>query len=123
MSESQKAYYEEEKSKVRNEIMSSLDQFGIEKSSIMVLNALTRMRQIANHPVMVDNGYLADSGKFEEITASLENMFFENHKVLIFSSFVKHLELFQKFFETKGWSYSMLTGETRNRETVVNDFH
>jgi SNF2 family DNA or RNA helicase len=49
-------------------------------------------------------------------------MFFENHKVLIFSSFVKHLELFQKFFETKGWSYSMLTGETRNRETVVNDF-
>ena len=122
MSENQKAFYEEEKSKVRNEILSSFDQDGVEKSSIMILNALTRMRQIANHPVMVDKSYLADSGKFEEITSSLENMFFEDHKVLIFSSFVKHLELFQDFFETKGWQYSKLTGETRNREEVVNDF-
>jgi SNF2 family DNA or RNA helicase len=122
MSENQKSYYEEEKSKVRNEILHAIDEFGMEKSTMMMLNALIRLRQIANHPVMVDKDYEFDSGKFEEITISLENMFLEDHKVLIFSSFVKHLELFRKFFEEKGWQYSMLTGETRNREEVVNNF-
>jgi SNF2 family DNA or RNA helicase len=122
MSESQKSYYEEEKSKVRNEILHSIDEVGIEKSTMMMLNALIRLRQIANHPKMVDQTYLEDSGKFDEITLNLENMFLENHKVLIFSSFVKHLELFRKYFIEKGWTYSMLTGETRNREEVVNSF-
>jgi hypothetical protein len=122
MSDKQRTLYEEEKSKVRNEILHNMEQFGIEKSALLVINALTRLRQIANHPVMIDKSYQDDSGKFEEITTSLENMFFENHKVLIFSSFVKHLELFRQFFDQKNWPYSMLTGETRNREEVVNDF-
>jgi SNF2 family DNA or RNA helicase len=122
MSEDQKSFYEEEKSKVRNEILHSIDELGVEKSTMMMLNALMRLRQIANHPLMVDQLYQSDSGKFEEITLSLENMFSENHKVLIFSSFVKHLELFRRFFDEKGWKYSMLTGETRNREEVVADF-
>jgi superfamily II DNA or RNA helicase len=122
MSESQKNFYEEEKSKVRNEIIQSIDELGVEKSTMVVLNALTRLRQIANHPVMVDTGYEFDSGKFEEVTLSLENMAEENHKVLIFSSFVKHLELFKKFFEEKNFKYSMLTGQTHNREEVVRDF-
>ena len=122
MSENQKALYEEEKSKVRNEILHNIEEFGVEKSAILMINALTRLRQIANHPVMIDKTYQSDSGKFEEVAISLENMFQENHKVLIFSSFVKHLELFRHFFEEKGWLFSMLTGETRNREEVVNDF-
>jgi SNF2 family DNA or RNA helicase len=122
MSENQKALYEEEKSKVRNEILKNIEEFGVEKSAILVINALTRLRQIANHPIMIDQTYTSDSGKFEEVTLSLENMFQEDHKVLIFSSFVKHLELFRRFFEEKKWNYSMLTGETRNREEVVNDF-
>lgn len=122
MSDCQKNYYEEEKSKVRNEILTSIDQFGVEKSTMMMLNALIRLRQIANHPVMVDQSYEFDSGKFEEISISLENMYMEDHKVLIFSSFVKHLELYRQWFDEKGWKYSMLTGETRNREEVVNNF-
>jgi SNF2 family DNA or RNA helicase len=122
MSENQKAYYEEEKSKVRNEILQSIDQFGMEKSAMVVLNALTRLRQIANHPSMVDSTYTSDSGKFEEIVISLENMYLEDHKVLIFSSFVKHLELFRNYFEERNLPYSLLTGQTRNREEVIKNF-
>jgi SNF2 family DNA or RNA helicase len=122
MSDEQKNYYEEEKSKVRNEILDNIDQFGVEKSSMVVLNALMRLRQIANHPVMVDKGYTSDSGKFEEVCESIDNMVTENHKVLIFSSFVKHLELFKDYFEKNNIRYSMLTGETRNREEVVANF-
>jgi SNF2 family DNA or RNA helicase len=71
---------------------------------------------------MVDKGYTGDSGKFDEVCESIENMILENHKVLIFSSFVKHLELFRSYFERNNIRYAMLTGETRNREEVVHNF-
>ena len=122
MSESRKTYYEEAKSKIRNEILESIDQRGIELSSMLVINAMTQLRRIANHPYMIDETYENDSGKFEEVTLSLENMFQEGHKVLIFSSFVKHLEIYRQFFDDKSWNYSMLTGSTLNREQVVDKF-
>lgn len=122
MTESQKNFYEQEKSKARNEILDSISNVGVEKSALIVLQALTRLRQIANHPQMVDSLYDADSGKFEEVISNIENMVAENHKVLIFSSFVKHLELFRKYFDCNQRKYSMLIGETRNREEVVKQF-
>lgn len=122
MTESQKNYYEEEKSKARNEILDSISNVGVEKSALIVLQALTRLRQIANHPFMVDDSYNADSGKFEEVVSNIGNMIAEDHKVLIFSSFVKHLDLFKKYFDCNQRKYSMLIGETRNREEVIKQF-
>ena len=60
---------------------------GIEKSSIIVLQGLTRLRQIANHPKMVDENYQENSGKFLEIVRNIQNIISEGHKVLIFSSY------------------------------------
>ncbi len=50
MSEEQAAIYEREKSAVRNSIMENIEAIGIEKSAIMVLQGLMRLRQLANHP-------------------------------------------------------------------------
>lgn len=122
MTESQKSFYETEKSKMRNEILDSISNVGVEKSAMLVLKALTRLRQLANHPKMIDPSHEADSGKFEEVISNIENMIAENHKVLIFSSFVKHLDLFKQYFECTHRKYSMLIGETRNREEVVKQF-
>ena len=63
-----------------------------------------------------------ESGKFSEIFLALSNLVSENHKVLIFSSFVKHLNLLRQRIEQQGWKYSLLTGKTLNREEVINDF-
>ncbi|HEX3008935.1 MAG TPA: DEAD/DEAH box helicase [Bacteroidales bacterium] len=122
MTESQKNFYEQEKSKARNEILDSISSVGMEKSALIVLQALTKLRQIANHPSMINPEYDSDSGKFEEVISNIEDMIAEDHKVLIFSSFVKHLELFKEYFETNKLKYSMLVGETRNREEVINQF-
>ena len=46
----------------------------------------------------------------------------EGHKILIFSSFVKHLNLYAAALRKEGIQYSMLTGSTLNREQVVNEF-
>jgi SNF2 family DNA or RNA helicase len=52
----------------------------------------------------------------------LENLMAENHKVLIFSSFVKHLELLREKIEQENWKYSLLTGQTSQREKVIRQF-
>jgi SNF2 family DNA or RNA helicase len=62
------------------------------------------------------------SGKFDEIFRMLENLMAENHKVLIFSSFVQHLQLLQQKIEQQNWKYSMLTGQTTHREKVIRQF-
>jgi len=122
MTEEQRKIYDEEKSSLRNSIMSNIEEQGIEKSAIMVLQGLTRLRQIANHPVLANEDYLQESGKFNEIIRNIENIASENHKVLIFSSFVKHLELFEEEFEERKIKYCKLTGSTSNREEVVKNF-
>ncbi|KAA6313816.1 hypothetical protein EZS27_035473, partial [termite gut metagenome] len=46
----------------------------------------------------------------------------EGHKVLIFSSFVKHLELIARIFTQCGWSYALLTGASVNRQAEIDRF-
>jgi len=48
----------------------------------------------------------------------------EGHKVLIFSQFVKHLKIYQQYFENEGLPYNMLTGQVtgNDREHLINDF-
>ena len=124
MTEAQLRLYEEEKSQVRNALLENLEEVGLERSSIMVLQALTRLRQIANHPDLLEDYNGEDSGKFTEVYRNIESVISEGHKVLVFSSFVKHLELFRTRLEEDGIEYAYLTGSRnqRQREAAVNDF-
>ena len=124
MTESQQRLYEEEKSRVRNALMENLDEIGLERSSIMVLQALTRLRQIANHPDLVEDYHGEDSGKFTEVYRDIESVVSEGHKVLVFSSFVKHLDLFRARLEEDGIGYAYLTGSRNQgqRKEAVHSF-
>jgi len=124
MSESQQAFYETEKSKARNLILDNIRQQGIKKSSFMILQSLTKLRQAANHPVLIDTGYIEDSGKHDLIIDNIRNLVAEGHKALVFSSFVKHLELYTAFCEQEELPYALLTGETplQQRESVIRKF-
>jgi SNF2 family DNA or RNA helicase len=86
------------------------------------LQGLTKLRQLANHPSLLDKESEEQSGKFDQIMEMLENIVAEKHKVLIFSSFVTHLELVKQSVESKNWKFSLLTGQTTNRERVINEF-
>ncbi|MEI6886017.1 MAG: DEAD/DEAH box helicase [Bacteroidota bacterium] len=122
MSDDQRIHYEREKSAVRNEILEKLETDGSPETSLTVLKALIRLRQMANHPKLVDPEYSGDSGKFEEIVRVGITLHEEGQKVLIFSSFVKHLKLVAARFEQEGLKYTMLTGSTIKREQVVDTF-
>ena len=122
MAEEQREIYETEKSAVRNSILKNIETNGMKKSALVVLQGLTKLRQLANHPSLVTKENDHESGKFNEIYRCLKNLLAENHKVLIFSSFVKHLELLQTKIESKNWKYSLLTGKTVNRQEVIRQF-
>jgi SNF2 family DNA or RNA helicase len=122
MSREQYELYETEKSSVRNLLMSNIEGVGIEKSTFIVIQALTRLRQIAIHPKLIDPESAIESGKFNEILSMMRILVAENHKILLFSSFVKHLNLLIREIEKEQWDYSLLTGKTTNRKKVIEEF-
>ena len=91
MADAQKRLYEEEKSQARNAILENFEEVGVENSSMIVLQALTRLRQIANHPDLVNEYEGEESGKFTEVYRNIESVIAEGHKLLLFSSFVKFI--------------------------------
>ncbi|MFP4526488.1 MAG: SNF2-related protein [Bacteroidales bacterium] len=121
MPEEQRRYYDSEKSKIRNNILEYMEN-PEEQASLHILDGLSKLRQAANHPVMIDENYEGDSGKFTEIKDYLESLISEGHKVLVFSSYKKHLKLIQNFLQSANIQFSLLTGETQNRQRIVNEF-
>ena len=122
MSEDQAAYYEKTKSAYRNDLLSSMDDGTFKKKQVQLLQGLTALRQLANHPIMIDSDYESDSGKFENVIHTLDNVLKGGHKVLIFSQFVKHLAIFKNYFERESIPFAYLDGSTKNRGEIVADF-
>ncbi|HEX7494581.1 MAG TPA: DEAD/DEAH box helicase, partial [Bacteroidales bacterium] len=122
MTDEQFKVYDEEKSLVRNSILKSISSSGLEKSAIVVLQGLMKLRQLSNHPVMVNEEYTFGSGKFETVLQDMESVIAEGHKILVFSSFVKHLDLYAEKLRKKRILFAMLTGASTKREKIVNSF-
>jgi non-specific serine/threonine protein kinase len=73
---------------------------------------------------LVDNKCDYESGKFLDVTEYLTTIIKSKQKILLFSSFVKHIELYIKWCKNNKIDFSLLTGETSiaERETKVNEF-
>ena len=120
--EEQRKVYEEEQSRVRNYILDKHESSEGLRNDFMVLKALIRLRQIANHPRLVEPDYTADSGKFREVFRMLGDVISSGHKVLVFSSFVKYLKMVAAEADRLEWKYAMLTGLTVDREQEIHRF-
>jgi len=121
MEEAQREVYENTKSAIRNNLLSSMEGPLRDRWAFLAIQAMTRLRQLANHPLLVGEKEVG-SGKFDEVMEFLHNLMAEHHKVLIFSSFVKHLKIFEEEFNRQGWGYSILTGNTRDRKKEIDEF-
>jgi SNF2 family DNA or RNA helicase len=79
--------------------------------------------QISNHPKMVDPKYTGDSGKLEDVSHMIENAMLEGHKLLIFSQFVKHLEIFKELLKSRRIPFAYLDGSSTDRKEQVDKFN
>jgi len=122
MTEEQAHAYEETKSFYRNKILRNLDEHGPASTQFLLLQGLTRLRQIANHPRLADETYPHESGKLREILRMIRNVVAEGHKVLVFSQFVQHLALVRAALDERQMPYAYLDGATRDRPAEVARF-
>lgn len=113
MAEAQRKRYDQVKSAVRNEILSLFDD---PKTRLMALQALTRLRQLANHPLLTDPEYAGASGKMDDVLAQWDVIRRSGHKVLFFSSFEQHLQIFRRHLENRKQSFAWLTGDVPTPE-------
>lgn len=122
MEPQQRELYDEWKMSYRYKIMDSVKNKGFNQSRMLILQGLIRLRQICNHPRLVDPAYTGESSKFNLLIEQIEDAISQDHKVLIFSSFVKMLAIFRQYFDQQGTAYCYLDGSTRNRKEVVENF-
>ncbi len=113
--------YQSLKSAARNDLL------GIDlgkQNKIHIINMLMKLRQVANHPKLIDENTLKPSGKFYDVTAYLSTLIKARKKVLIFSSFVSHLTIYENWCDKENINYVSLTGQTKttDREAIIKRF-
>jgi hypothetical protein len=89
-----------------------------------ILAALTRLRQLACHPKLVDAQWPGGSAKLELFMEIVEELREGNHRALVFSQFVQHLSLIRGALDAAGIKYQYLDGSTAagDREKRVDAF-
>ncbi|MDN5284525.1 MAG: helicase [Mucilaginibacter sp.] len=105
------------------EFISATTEEQLPRSSMHVLKGITKLRQICDSPLLLEGEKVPGnaSAKMDTLLEQIESKA-PYHKILIFSQFVGMLNLIRKELETRKIRFSYLTGSTRNREAVVNDF-
>ncbi|MBM4345050.1 MAG: DEAD/DEAH box helicase [Deltaproteobacteria bacterium] len=83
-----------------------------EQRRFAVLAALTRMRQLACHPGLVDEFWSGSSAKLDALVERLAALRDEGHKALVFSQFVRHLDLVKDALVKEGFNLRYLDGQT-----------
>jgi len=125
-SEKQAKLYESVRISLNKEIRELLKKQGIEKSQIHILDALLKLRQICCHPSLLKidtKQKIKESAKLDLLEDILEDLIEEDRKILIFSQFVEMLNLIEnEVVNKKDYKYMKLTGQTRNREKIIDEF-
>ncbi|MGH7951932.1 MAG: DEAD/DEAH box helicase [Limisphaerales bacterium] len=120
LGEEQRKLYLAELRRSRDQVMKAVEQEGLNKSKMHVLAALTRLRQVCCHPSLV--GSDTASGKTETLFELLDPLIADGQKVLVFSQFVQMLQLLEKECAARQIKTHILTGQTKDRQQVVNAF-
>jgi SNF2 family DNA or RNA helicase len=120
LGEDQRKLYLAELRRSRDQVMKAVETQGLNKSKMHVLAALTRLRQVCCHPSLVGND--TASGKTDTLFELLDPLIADGQKVLVFSQFVQMLEILQKECQLRNIHTHILTGQTKDRQSVVSNF-
>lgn len=122
MTPKQGKLYRELRDYYRAQVNDKVEEVGVGRAKIHVLEALLRLRQAACDPRLLDKGEGIPGAKLELLVTQLEEVLSEGHKALVFSQFTSLLALVRADVEEKGWNYEYLDGRTRKRAECVKRF-
>jgi len=88
------------------------------------LAAITRLRQACCHPSLAQKGIDVESSKTKTFLTLIKNLLDNQHKVLVFSQYVRYLSIIKAELEQENIHYQYLDGKTpiKARKKAVNTF-
>jgi superfamily II DNA or RNA helicase len=122
LGDGQRDFYQRLKQQSWQELQTSLEQTDSgAQQQVMLLNGLLKLRQACCDPALLDQPEIA-SAKREHCIAMIEELVAEKRAILVFSQFTRMLDLLAEDLEKLGIDYLMLTGQSRQRQTLVDSF-
>jgi len=109
----------------KENVFETVEKDGFEKSRIQILAALTRLRQICNHPGLVNEKFLKHknvSAKLELFEELVNDCIESGHKILVFSQFTKMLAILADKLNENNIRFSYLDGSSENRGSIIKEF-
>lgn len=122
----QRDLYEAIRMSMEKKVREAIAKQGLNKSHIILLDALLKLRQICCDPRLLSlpEAKMAHgiSAKLEALMDLVDNLMEEGRRVLIFSQFTSMLAIIEEQLLAKKYDYLKLTGQTQNRQSLVDRF-
>lgn len=121
----QRTLYEGIRISMEKRIRDLIAQKGLARSHIEFLDALLKLRQACIDPRLVKLEKAADineSAKLSWLSENIPLLLEEGRNILLFSQFTEVLALIEQDLLAQNIAYTKLTGQTRNRQQVIEQF-
>ena len=128
LSPEQRSVYDRILEESRNQVTGSVRQVGFEKSRMIILTVLLRLRQVCCHLGLLgdenpDPQASRPSGKLEHLFQILDEAMSEGHRVLVFSQFVHMLGILRDELSARKIPFCYLDGASKDRMEQVQRFN
>lgn len=125
MEEKQREIYEVYREAYRSKILGTIEEQGVGRSQLTILQGLMKLRQICDSPAILNEEERHPNAaiKLKELSRELnENI--GQHKALVFSQFLGMLALIRKQLDKNGFKYEYFDGSTSavDREKAITNF-
>ncbi len=121
----QRELYESIRLAMHERVRREIENKGLARSNIVILDSLLKLRQVCCDPRLVkleSARGVRESAKLELLMTLLPEMVEEGRRILLFSQFTEMLALIEEALRERGLEYLKLTGNTRDRGTPVEQF-
>jgi superfamily II DNA or RNA helicase len=121
----QRDLYETVRAAMQAKVSALLAGKGLKRSHIEVLDALLKLRQVCCDPRLLklpQAQRVRESAKLQMVSQMLPELAEEGRRVLVFSAFTEMLALIAAELDRLRLPYVTLTGQTKDRATVVKRF-
>lgn len=127
LDEAQRDMYETIRNAMHEKVTAEIAKKGLARSQIMLLDALLKLRQVCCDPRLVKLSSAKQlkreySAKLNALLNLLQDLLVEGRRILLFSQFTSMLKLIEAELEPLHIPYVKLTGETQNRQALIERF-
>lgn len=125
LKDEQKKLYAAELEQVKEKMNDIMADGGVSKARFLILQLLTKLRQICIDPSIVYENYTDGSNKIEQLVSIVKEYTDNGHKILIFSSFKTALNIVKDNLEKAKIKTYMIDGsvQAKNRMEMVDSFN